>query len=165
MAVRRFNSQLKGKIEGQFAAEQLPTAATIRAIAAARIGASLQDERLILVIDDETELCETVDCLLRARGYRLLKACSGSEGLKLAIEFKPDLVVLDYEMPEMDGLEVIAALRKHPMTHGIPVLLTTASRIGLDDIRKADGFLSKPFQEELLYKVVAKLLGASKEAH
>jgi CheY-like chemotaxis protein len=163
MAVRRFNGNLRKRIEAQFVAEGLPTAATICEIARRR---SQRNEPAtgarILVIDDEEQIATAVETLLRAQGYRVSKAFDGQRGLALAREQHPDLVVLDYELPEMDGLEVIAALRHEPRTRGIPVLLTTASRITLDDIRRADGFLAKPFQEELLYQVVRRLLTAEK---
>ena len=68
------------------------------------------------------------------------------------------MILLDYELPEMDGLEVIAALREDDKTRGIPVLLATAGRISLEDIQRADGFLAKPYQEDLLYQLVERLL-------
>ena len=164
MAVRRFNSALKKKIEAQFAAEGLPTAADLCAIVAKRDCPDLAaDARTILVVDDEEDLAQTVETLLRAKGHRVEKATDGRIGLRRARELLPDLVILDYELPEMDGLEVLAAMRSDPTTRGIPVLLATASRIGMDDICKADGFLAKPFQEELLYRVVQKLLAVGRE--
>jgi CheY-like chemotaxis protein len=72
------------------------------------------------------------------------------------------MILLDYELPEMDGLEVIGALRARPETRDIPVLLCTASKIGVGDIRKADGFLAKPFQEDLLYAVVQRIIGVDR---
>lgn len=66
--------------------------------------------------------------------------------------------MLDYELPEMDGLEVIDALRAGSATREIPVLLTTASRISVTDVQKAEGFLAKPYGEELLYAMVQRLL-------
>ena len=58
----------------------------------------------------------------------------------------------------MDGIEVIAALRAAPSTRSIPILLTTASKIGVEDVQKAEGFLAKPYGEELLYAMVQRLL-------
>ncbi len=164
MAVRRFNTNLKQRIEAQFAAEGVPTAASLHEIACQRIGPAgpAGDARKILVIDDEVHLAATVESLLQAQGYVVRKAHDGPSGLAAAAAELPDLILLDYELPEMDGLEVIAALRANPVTHDIPVLLTTASRIQLEDVRRADGFLAKPFQEELLYQVVRRLLTAEK---
>jgi len=67
-------------------------------------------------------------------------------------------------MPELDGLEVIARLRADPSTQGIPVLLASAGKVSMADIRKADGFLAKPFQETLLFEMVQRLLRAAREA-
>ena len=70
---------------------------------------------------------------------------------------------MDYELPELDGLEVIQRLRQDEATQGIPVLLTTASRVTMEEIARAEGFLAKPFSESLLYEVVGRLLGVPEE--
>ncbi len=158
MAVRRFNQGLKRKIEGAFADEGLATGATLRRLAAERERVAEPASQRILVIDDEEDLAEAVQRLLECRGYQVDVATDGDRGLALAREHRPDLIVLDYELPEMDGLEVISALREDPDTRSIPVMLSTASRIAMADIRKADGFLAKPFPEELLYEMVQRLL-------
>ena len=67
-------------------------------------------------------------------------------------------------MPELDGLEVIARLRANPVTQGIPVILSSAARVSMADIRRADGFLAKPFQESLLHDMIDRVLRHSKEA-
>lgn len=166
MKVRRFNSALKRDIEAAFAQAGLDTAARIREMAACREagagGAATTKGLTILVVDDEEDLAECVESLLRARGYRMFKVHDGRSAVALAEELRPDLILLDYELPEMDGLEVIQALRQTDSTRGIPVLLTTASRVTVQEISQADGFLAKPFHEKLLYEVVERLLGAHK---
>ena len=89
----------------------------------------------ILVVDDEEDLAETVSALLRARGFRAQKVHDGRSAIEAAQQVLPDLVLLDYELPEMDGLEVIAALRGIPDTAKIPILLATASQITVERIR------------------------------
>lgn len=164
MVVRRFNRKLKQEIEAQFAAEGLPTAATLRDIASRREASGVgTGRRTILVVDDEEDLADTVAALLEARGYRVSKASDGAQALRLAEEIRPDLILLDYELPETDGLEVISALRRNERTRDVPVLLSTASRISIEDVRKADGFLAKPFHEELLYEMVGRLMRTGKE--
>jgi len=160
MSVRRFNLSLKRRIEGQFEAEGLDTAATIRDIAAKRCDGVPGDASrgAILIVDDEEDLAETVESLLKARGYRVFKVFDGPAALRAAQELDPDLVLLDYELPEMDGLEVMEKLRQDSITKGTPVLLASAGRVSLGDIAKADGFLAKPFQEQLLYTMVERLL-------
>ena len=165
MEVRRFNGALKRDIELAFAGAGLDTAARIREMAASREAIQLDSRGLsILVVDDEEDLAETVESLLNARGYRVFKVHDGRAGLRVAREFHPDLILLDYELPEMDGLEVIDALRREEATSDIPILLTTASRVSMQEISLADGFLAKPFHERLLYEVVERILGIREEA-
>ena len=160
MAVRRFNRKLKVDIESQLASEGLPTPAALRELVDRRapMVSAETAARTILVVDDEDDLADCVGSLLRARGFRVERAADGRAALLAAQTLLPNLIVLDYELPEMDGLEVIAALRAAPATRGIPVLLTTASRIGAEDVQKAEGFLAKPYGEELLYAAVQRLL-------
>jgi CheY-like chemotaxis protein len=162
MAVRRFNQQLKRDVEARLQAEGLPTAATIRKICGERAPTSIPGARgcRILIVDDEEDLAFAAAQLLRARGYEVDVVHDGKSGVLAAARLLPSLVLLDYELPEMDGLEVIATLRAHPMTAGIPVVLSTASRVTLEDIGRVDGFLQKPFPEVLLYEVIERALGA-----
>jgi len=67
-------------------------------------------------------------------------------------------VLLDYEMPEMDGIQVIDHLRADPATKNLPVLLATASQVSLDEMRRASGFLVKPFTSEMLVSFIDHLL-------
>jgi len=162
MAVRRFNLGLKRQIEARLAVEGLHTPATLRQIANERESGTDTASHRILVVDDEEDIAKTIEALLRRRGYGVERADDGSIAIQKAKEMLPDLILLDYELPEMDGLEVIAALRSDETTRDIPVLLATAGRISLEDIQKADGFLAKPFQEGLLYQMVERLLAIHK---
>lgn len=165
MAVRRFNQELKRKIETQFEAEGLDTSAAIRRLVGSRGGSGGPGKKeCILIVDDEEDLAETVESLLREKGYTTYKVFDGKAAIRAVAEIHPDLVLLDYELPEMDGLEVIARLRADASTRDTPVLLASAGRISLQHIRKADGFLAKPFQEGLLYEMVQRVLKQSKEA-
>lgn len=164
MALRRFNRDLKRRIEAQFEAEGLDTAAAIRRMVASRGEAGGDGHRgTVLVVDDEEDLAESVAALLRSEGFRTAIVNDGAGAVRACAELGPSLVLLDYEMPEMDGLEVIAALRRDPLTQGIPVLLTSAGKVSMADIRAADGFLAKPFQAELLYQMVRRVLGTARE--
>jgi CheY-like chemotaxis protein len=160
MAVRRFNRKLKTDIESQLASEGVPTAEALKDLVARRPerGREAGAAQTILVVDDEESLAQCVESLLRARGFRVEKVHDGRAALAAAARLHPDLIVLDYELPEMDGIEVIAQLRAAPDTRGIPVLLTTASKIAVEDVQKAEGFLAKPYGEELLYAMVQRLL-------
>lgn len=159
MAVRRFNRDLKRRIESGFDAAGLDTAAAVRRLLSARCG-ELEGEckGTVLIVDDEEDLADCVAALLRDRGFKTVKLADGRDVLRVAGELLPDLVLLDYELPELDGLQVIAQLRSDPATQGIPVLLNSAGRVSMADIRQADGFLAKPFPEELLHEMVDRVL-------
>jgi CheY-like chemotaxis protein len=161
MAVRRFNRDLKQQIETAFDRHGLDTAACLRRSVEARCagsGAASLDRGTVLIVDDEVDLAEAIELLLQARGFRTVKVHGGGIAAATAAHLLPNLVLLDYELPEMDGLQVIAQLRSNPATRSIPVLLASAAQVSLADIRMADGFLAKPFQEALLYEMVDRVL-------
>lgn len=160
MAVRRFNRDLKTRIEQAFDDRGLDTASCLRRAAGARCSDAVAagQRGSVLIVDDEVDLACTVELLLRARGFTTMKVHDGACAARAVAELLPSLVLLDYELPEMDGLQVIAQLRNSPLTQGIPVILASAAKVSLADIRNADGFLAKPFQEDLLYEMVDRVL-------
>ncbi|MCU0864113.1 MAG: response regulator [Planctomycetes bacterium] len=161
LAVRRFNRDLKRQIEQGFEQAGLDTAAMVRRQIVASCGAGNEPcKGLVLIVDDEEDLAAAVEALIQRRGYRTCKVHDGPSGVVAARELLPDLVLLDYELPELDGLQVIERLRADPATLGIPVLLNSAARVSLADIQKADGFLAKPFPESLLHEMMERVLRA-----
>ena len=117
--------------------------------------------RKVLIIDDDQDSLSTVGEMLRSE-FQPLMANSGREGIICAVREQPDLILLDINMPEMDGFEVCKRLREQPGTRQIPIImLTTAS--GLDSRVKgldlgADDYVSKPFQiRELVARINARL--------
>jgi len=114
----------------------------------------------ILIIEDEAPMRRALVDVLEAEGYRALTAADGQIGLHTALEEKPDLILLDVMMPQLDGFAVCAELRR--LGHAMPVLMLTAKAqiedrgTGLD--AGADDYLVKPFStEELLARVRALL--------
>jgi PAS domain S-box-containing protein len=97
--------------------------------------------RVALVVDDDPEAVELATDVLRGRGFEVLQAFGGSEGLALAIHHSPALIILDLNMPGMSGFAVAQQLRAHPQTRQTPILVSTA----LD--------LSGPQREELMRDV------------
>lgn len=165
MAVRKFNRELKRQIEGGFQAAGLDTCAVLRRLLVESCGDGAAACRgLVLIADDEEDLAAAVEALFRRRGFRTWKVHDGKGAVDAALELQPDLVLTDYEMPELDGLQVVERLRADPVTQSIPVLLSSAARVSLADIKKADGFLAKPFSEALLFEMVERLL-RGKEVH
>ncbi len=102
----------------------------------------------ILIIDDDLDTLRLVGLMLQKQGYSIMAASSGAQGLEMAFESPPDLVLLDVMMPGMDGYEVARQLRANGLTVNIPILMFTA-KSQLDDKVSgfeagADDYLTKP---------------------
>jgi DNA-binding response OmpR family regulator len=116
----------------------------------------------ILVIDDQKELADLIRRSLEQEGFDVILAPDGVSGLKIATEHRPDLVVLDLTMPDIDGLEVCQRLKGDPRHARIPVLVLSARASAADRILGlelgADDYLVKPFvPRELVARVKAVL--------
>lgn len=114
----------------------------------------MQTPSIVLMIDDEPSTLEALIALLEAEGYRLEYATSGVDGLKMAIDLQPDVILLDVMMPGVDGLEVCRRLRAKPEIAEVPIVMVTA----LDDQASrlqgieagADDFITKPYNKSEL---------------
>jgi CheY-like chemotaxis protein len=106
----------------------------------------------IVVVDDNIANLTFITFLVEAFGHRVLPASSGEEALGLVTDNMPDLVLLDLQMPVMDGFETLRLLRQNPMLNGIPVVAVTAlAMVGDRDVALAAGFngyITKPIQPE-----------------
>ena len=117
----------------------------------------MQDyKNIILAIEDEKHIRSILEYNLLLEGFDVYLAEDGYKGLKLAKDLKPDLILLDWMMPEMDGLEVLSELKHCKQTKDIPVLMLTA-RASEKDTKSAkdlgiDGYIVKPFDPVLLSK-------------
>jgi len=116
----------------------------------------------ILVVDDERHIVELVRFNFEKEGYNVITACDGREAYKRAQEEKPDLIVLDVMLPEMDGFEVCQAIQKDAEMSEIPIIMLTARSEEIDKILGleigADDYITKPFSpRELLARVKARL--------
>ena len=116
----------------------------------------------ILIVDDNQDILQVVSWRIQSWGYEALIAGSGEEGLRIAEEQTPDLILLDIMMPKMKGRDVCAGLKAHPKTRHIPVIFLTA--LSLDDHVKAgmdlgaDDYILKPFQPAALKERLAVCL-------
>lgn len=112
----------------------------------------------ILVIDDNTDIRENTAEILALAGYKTYTAENGKKGMELAIKEKPDLIICDIMMPELDGYGVLHLLRKNPETEHTPFIFLTA-KAERSDFRKgmemgADDYITKPFDDLELLKAV-----------
>lgn len=116
----------------------------------------------VLVVDDEIHIVHVVAIKLRNNGYEVISADNGVEALELALSEKPDIIVTDYQMPLMTGLELVGNLRQHEQTKGIPVIMLTARSFAISqeqqDELQISGCLSKPFSPKELLENIEDIL-------
>jgi two-component system, cell cycle response regulator len=118
----------------------------------------------ILIADDSTVFRTLEAAFLLQRGYTVMHAADGAQAVRLAYAEKPDLILLDVQMPVMDGVSVLATLKNNPSTRHIPIIvITTIGREKDRDILLrggADDFASKPIDGSDLVAKVQRLIGA-----
>jgi len=119
-------------------------------------------ERKVLVVDDEIHIIHVVTIKLRNNGYDVISAENGAAAFELAREEQPDIVVTDFQMPVMTGLELVRELRRNEATKDIPVIMLTARGFAIEDEQKEDlqisEFLSKPFSPKELLRSIEDIL-------
>lgn len=117
-------------------------------------------DKRILVVDDEPDIVKVVAFRLKKKGYAVIVAVDGHEGLEKAEKEKPDLILLDLQLPGMNGEEVCAKIRSNQNLKQIPIIFLTASQsVNVKDKAKqlgANDYLIKPFTPEDLFAKVAK---------
>ena len=117
----------------------------------------------VLVIEDEEILRERILDILDTNGFSAVGAGDGRRGLQLAKEYVPELILCDIRIPELDGYEVLRALRQDPTTATIPFVFLTAENIQnvvrQGQVLGASGYLTKPFTTAQLLDVIGKERG------
>jgi len=117
---------------------------------------------LILVVEDDETTRDLVQTQLTFLGYRVTTAKNGAEAVAKAIAELPDLIVMDIQMPVMDGLQAASQIRKEPTTQVIPILAATAKTMSGDKQKCLDSgcndYIAKPFTHKQLQIAVEKLL-------
>jgi DNA-binding response OmpR family regulator len=117
----------------------------------------------IVYVEDEEEMIDLVKLILTRRGYEVLGAISGQDGIDLIKETIPDLVLLDLMMPDVEGWDVYHQIRANQATQHIPVIVVTAKAQNIDKvlglhIAKVDDYISKPFSPQVLVDSIEKIL-------
>lgn len=117
---------------------------------------------LVLIVEDNEKNRKLVRDVLAFHGYRLAEAETGEDGVRLAQELRPDLVLMDIQLPGIDGITALGQLRAHPATRDIPVIAVTASAMTQDrqKIMAAgfDAYQSKPISVQAFKDAVRAVL-------
>ncbi len=118
--------------------------------------------KVILIVEDEPKNLTLLRDLLQVSGYLTIEATNGKQGVELAKSKKPDLILMDVQMPVMDGLEATRILKADTTTGNIPILALTSYAMKGDEEKilevGCDGYLAKPFDIQELLKQVAEYL-------
>lgn len=122
-------------------------------------------EKRVVCIEDEPEMIDLVRLILGRKGFHVIGANGGIEGLETVRREEPDLVLLDLMMPDMDGWEVYQQMKADEVLRDIPVVVVTAKAQSIDKvlglhIAKVDDYITKPFGPQELLESVEKIIGA-----
>ena len=122
----------------------------------------------VLVVDDEVHIVQVVAIKLKNNGFDVLTAENGADALDLAGRERPDVIITDFQMPVMTGLELVRSLRGKPDTDRIPVIMLTARGFAVDDDQKEDlrisACLSKPFSPREVLQCIDEVINQNAAA-
>jgi DNA-binding response OmpR family regulator len=118
--------------------------------------------RRIVYIEDDASMIDLVSLILNRKGFQVLGANGGIEGLDFVKREKPDLILLDLMMPDLDGWDLYQQIKANPNTKSIPVIVITAKSQSIDRtlglyVAKVDDYLTKPFHPDELVASVEKI--------
>ena len=123
------------------------------------------DKRKALVVDDEFHIVQVVSIKLKNNGFEVMTAENGQLAYDLACRDCPDIIVTDYQMPAMSGLELIQKLRQNDETAHVPVIMLTARGFSIEDDQKEQlniaACLSKPFSPREVLQTIEEVLAQS----
>lgn len=121
---------------------------------------------LILVVEDDEKSRRLVHDVLEYEGYRIAEATAGDEGVRLAKELRPALVLMDVQLPVLDGIAALRLLRDDPDTRAIPVIAVTASAMPDDRVKIGaagfDGHQAKPIRIRDLVELVRRTIASGR---
>ena len=122
----------------------------------------MSGNKKILIADDEEAVRSLVKRIL-GKTYKVIEADDGEEAVKVAVNQKPDLILMDILMPEMDGLTACYAIKRNQATKEIPVVMLTAVDYALNrklsqDVMGSQGYITKPFNSQELMDMITKCL-------
>jgi len=119
-------------------------------------------KKMILIVEDEESLLKLESILLTSRGYEVKGVADGQAALTAVTDIKPDLVLLDIMLPEIDGFEVCRQIKSNEATKHIPVIMLTAKKSREDMARGeqvgADWYITKPFKSAMVIETIQRFL-------
>jgi DNA-binding response OmpR family regulator len=122
----------------------------------------------ILIVDDSLTIRRALEMILKPEGYELQLAATGKDALEAAANFDPQLILLDYVLPDMRGPDVCAALEEIPLTQSTPVVLVSAKgtsiRQAYEDAQNVVSYITKPFKPKVVLSVVSHALAENRHA-
>lgn len=127
------------------------------------------EKRKVLCIEDEPEMIELIKLILSRHNFDVYGAVGGADGLEKIRSVKPDIVLLDLMMPEMDGWQVFQNMRVDPDMRDVPVIVVTAKAQSIDKvlglhIARVDDYITKPFGPQELLASIERVLANQAEA-
>ncbi len=119
--------------------------------------------KTVLVVEDNEDNMELITFILEKNGYNVIKAETGQQGLDMALEERPDFIILDIQLPDMDGLEVLQKIRSSKIDGSIPVIaMTSYAMVGDREKVMAsgcNGYIEKPIDPEKVVSQIRKIIG------
>src|ERR671911_1427599 len=116
----------------------------------------------ILVVEDQEDNRRIIRDLLTSAGYELIEALDGAEGVRLAATERPDLILMDIQLPVLDGHEATRQIKQNPELRHIPLIVVTSYALSGDDVKAmaagSDGYVAKPFSPRQLLATIRKFL-------
>jgi len=120
----------------------------------------------ILVVEDQEDNRRIIRDLLMSAGYELIEAADGETGVRLAETERPDLILMDIQLPVLDGYEATRRIKQNPELRAIPIVVVTSYALSGDDVKAmqagSDAYVAKPFSPRELLATIRKFLGDAK---
>ena len=119
--------------------------------------------RRVLLVEDQEDNRQIVSDLLTSVGYELLVATNGQEGVDMAVAQRPDLILMDIQLPVLDGYEATRRIKADPTLHQIPIIAVTSYALSGDDVKAleagCDAYVTKPFSPRALLAKIREYIG------
>ncbi len=119
--------------------------------------------RKVLLVEDQEDNRRIVRDLLTSAGYEVREAPTGEDGVRLADEYRPDLILMDIQLPGVDGYEAARQIKANPVLRAIPIIAVTSYALSGDDVKAreagCDGYVAKPFSPRALLVKIREYLG------